>query len=169
MDGELLAGKIVNTHGIHGEVKALYETDDAGFFHTIRHITLRPLGKTFCLAGARAHKGAVLLRLEGIASIEQAEALVGQELYVAREEASLPAGRYFIADIVGMRVITEEGALLGEVEDVFSTGSNDVFEVKTSAKKRIYIPHITDVVKNISLENRTVTIHVMEGLLDDDH
>ncbi len=168
MESELLAGKIVNTHGISGEVKVLYEADNADFFHSIRHVTLRPLEQTFCVLGARAHKGAVLLRFEGIVSIEQAEALVGQLIYIAREEASLPEGRFFIADILGMSVVTEDGTPLGNVKDVFSTGSNDVFEVKADGGKTIYIPHITEIVKAISLENRTVTIRVMEGLLDDD-
>lgn len=168
MKNELSAGKIVNTHGIRGEVKATFSADDAGFFHTVKTVHLMPEDKTLRLLSSRPHKGAVLLKFEGVEDMTAAEALIGQEIYVPRSETHLPEGRYFIADILDMTVVTEEGEALGRVTDVFPTGSNDVFEVTSPEEKTYYIPHIRDVVRSIDTEKRIVTIHVMEGLLDDE-
>ena len=94
----------------------------------------------------------MLLKLSGIDSIEAAEKLIGKEIYTKREEAPLPDGQFFIVDIT----------------DVFPTGSNDVFEVLLPGGKKAYIPNIHDVVKKIDIDNKDVTIHVMEGLIDDE-
>ena len=75
--------------------------------------------------------------------------------------------KYYIVDIIGLKVFSEDGEEIGEVTDVFRTGSNDVFEVKRQGGKKAYIPHIDDIVKNIDLDSG-ITIHVMEGLLDED-
>ncbi len=167
MEKELLAAEIVNTHGIRGEVKAICHTDSPEFFFDIENISLKPSGKEYKIEGARCHKGSVLLKLEGIDKMDEAEALVGSKIYVSREEAYLPEGKFYIVDIIGLSVFTEGGEKIGEVSDVFPTGSNDVFEVKRKGMKNAYIPYIDDVVKNIDLEEG-ITIHVLEGLLDED-
>ena len=167
MEKELFAAEIVNTHGIRGEVKAICHTDSAEFFNNIKNIRLEPSNASFVLTASRPHKGAVLLKLKGVDTIEDAEKLVGQKIYVQRSEARLPEGRYYITDIIGLKVISEEGEEIGTVIDVFRTGSNDVFEVKRKGLKNAYIPHIDDIVKEIDLE-KGITIHVMEGLLDED-
>lgn len=167
MEKELFAAEIVNTHGVRGEVKAIYHTDSPEFFDDIKNIRLEPSGVSYKLTATRPHKGSVLLKLSGIDTIEDAEKLIGQKIYVQRKEAKLPEGKFYIVDIIGLKVFSENGEEIGEVTDVFRTGSNDVFEVKRKDMKNAYIPHIDDVVKNIDLE-AGIKIHVMEGLLDED-
>ena len=162
MEKELFAAEIVNTHGVRGEVKAIYHTDSPEFFDDIKNIRLEPSGVSYKLTATRPHKGSVLLKLSGIDTIEDAE-----KIYVQRKEAKLPEGKFYIVDIIGLKVFSENGEEIGEVTDVFRTGSNDVFEVKIKDMKNAYIPHIDDVVKNIDLE-AGIKIHVMEGLLDED-
>lgn len=168
MEERLLAAKIVNTHGIRGEVKAVYYTDSPLFFEDIKEITLEPGNVKANITGSRAHKGAVLLKLSGIDKIEDAALLVGKEIYVERKEAPLPDGQFYIVDIIGCTVYTEEGEAIGEISDVFPTGSNDVFEVKRPNGKKAYIPNIHDIVKNIDVKEKRVDIHVIGGLIDDE-
>lgn len=169
MNERLHAAKIVSTHGIRGEVKAYCYTDSPLFFENVKNIITEPGGAEFKLIGARAHKGGALLKLSGIDSIEQAQMLVGKDVFVSREENELPEGQYYIVDIVGCRVVSDLGEDLGYVKDVFQTGSNDVFEVTRPNGKMAYIPNIHDIVKNIDVDNKIITIHVIEGLIDDEN
>lgn len=166
MSEKLLAAKIVNTHGIRGEVKAVYYTDSPQFFEDIKNVFLGE--EEYSLTGSRAHKGAVLLKLSGVDSIDEAEKLVGKEIFAKREEACLPEGQFFIVDIIGCTVKDESGSVIGQIEDVFPTGSNDVFETLLPSGKKAYIPNIHDVVKHIDTDKKEVVIHVMEGLIDDE-
>ncbi len=162
----LTCGKIVNTHGLRGEVKALYYTDGPEFFDTVKTLHLSS-GQALTLVGWRVNKGAVLLRLSGIDTVEAAERLVGQEISVSRKDLPpLPEGRYYIADILGMEMVTDEGRLLGKVTDVFKTGSNDVYTVR--GDKEYLIPVIDEVVLSTDLEARRITIKPLKGLLDDE-
>lgn len=168
MKEKLLAGKIVNTHGIRGEIKAVYYTDSPAFFDNVSKVFLSPGEECFALTVSRAHKGAVLLKLDGIDKIEDAERLVGKEIYVDRQDDALSEGQYYIVDIIGCGVYDEDDALIGEITDVFPTGSNDVFEVRRPNGKTAYIPNIHDIVKNIDIGKKSVRIHVIGGLIDDE-
>ena len=162
----LECGKIVNTHGLRGEVKALYYTDDPAFFDTVKRVHLSS-GKSLTLSSWRQNKGAVLLKFKEIGSVEEAEALVGKTMSVSRADLPpLPEGRYYIADILGMEVVTDEGRNLGKVTDVFKTGSNDVYTVQ--GDREYLIPVIDEVVLSTDLTLRTITIKPLKGLLDDE-
>lgn len=168
MKEKLLAGKIVNTHGIRGELKAVYYTDSPAFFDTVREVFPGMEEEGLALTASRAHKGAVLLKLDGIDNIEDAERLVGKEIYVDRQDDILSEDRYYIVDIIGCGVYDEDDAFIGEITDVFPTGSNDVFEVQRPNGKTAYIPNIHDIVKNIDISKKSVRIHVIGGLIDDE-
>ncbi len=162
----LVCGKIVNTHGLRGEVKALCYADGPEFFDTVKTLHLSS-GKALELCAWRVSKGAVLLKLRGIDTVEEAEKLVGSELSVRRADLPpLPEGRYYIADILGMNVITDEGRELGKVVDVFKTGSNDVYTVR--GDKEYLIPVIDEVILSTNVEGRLLTIKPLKGLLDDE-
>ncbi|MBQ7032115.1 MAG: 16S rRNA processing protein RimM [Clostridia bacterium] len=162
----LVCGKIVNTHGLRGEVRALYYTDGPDFFENVKKLYLST-GKEYRLVSWRVSKGAVLLRLDTVDSVEKAEALVGKEISVSRRDLPpLPEGRYYIADILGMTVVTDEGRDLGRVVDVFKTGANDVYSVR--GDKEYLIPVIDEVVLSTSLEEKRITIKPLKGLLDDE-
>lgn len=162
----LVCGKIVNTHGLRGEVKALCYTDGPDFFDAVKTLHLSS-GQTVELCGWRPNKGAVLLKMRGVDTVEEAEKLVGMEISVARGDLPpLPEGRYYIADILGMNVITDEGRELGKVVDVFKTGSNDVYTVR--GDKEYLIPVIDEVILSTNVAGRLLTIKPLKGLLDDE-
>lgn len=162
MDQLLLTGKFVNTHGVRGVLKALYYTDSPDYFKNVAEIVLKN-GRSYRLAGFSVSKGCVLLTLEGIGSVEEAAPLVGQDFYTQRQ--ALEAGRFYVADLLGLLVKDEAGKSYGRVTDVFSTGSNDVYEVD----KKYYIPAIRDVVLKIDPDGGEMIIFPMEGLFDDEN
>lgn len=164
----LLCGKIVNTHGVAGDVKMLYYTDGPAFFDNVKTLFL-PDNKPLTLISARVHKGSIIMKFKEIDTMEKAEQLKGKEIFVKREEAEpLPEGRYYIADILGINVFKDDGEELGKVTDVFKTGSNDVYTVKNSSGKEYLIPVIESVIMDIDIENKKIIIKPMKGLLDDE-
>lgn len=161
----LHCAKIVNTHGVMGEMKAICLADSPAFFKKIKTVYVD--NKPYLLKGVKEHKGNLLIRFEEIDNMTKAEALKGKDVFVKREEApKLPKGRYYIVDLIGLKVLKDDGSEIGEITDVFATGSNDVYEVL--GKKKYYIPVIDDVVKEIDIEGGKVTITPLKGLLDDE-
>ena len=108
----------------------------------------------------------VFLKLKGIDTIEEAENYRNLYLRIKRDkDEKLEKDTYYIVDILGCKVYTDEQKELGEVVDVFSTGSNDVYVVKDELGKQILLPAIKDVIKNVDIENKLITVHLMEGLI----
>jgi len=164
----LLCGKIVNTHGISGEVKALYYADSPSFFDKIKEFTLKDKSK-LSVSYIKPHKGSILIKFKGIDSFDDAEKLKNEELFVPREKAEkLPEGRYYIVDILGLSVITDTGRNLGKVIDVFKTGSNDVYTVKDENGKEYLIPVIDEVILDTDIKGGRILIKPLKGLLDDE-
>ena len=163
----LVCGKIVNTHGLRGEVKALAYVDSPDFFNTVKTLYLEN-GRTLQLKSWRVSKGAVLLKFAGVDTVEDAEKLKGTEISVKKTDLPpLPEGRFYIADILGMQVVTDEGRELGKVVDVFKTGSNDVYTVR-GEDGEFLIPVIDEVVLSTSLAEKRIIIKPLKGLLDDE-
>ena len=107
----------------------------------------------------------VLLKIKGINDMNQAEKCKGLYLKIHRKDAiKLPKDTYFIADLLGLEVYTDEGELLGKVDDIFPTGANDVYVVKNELGKQILLPSIPEVIKEIDLEKGKVIVHLIEGL-----
>lgn len=162
----LEVGKIVNTHGLKGEVKVVPWTDYPEVFEDIEKVSLNN-GKEFKILSVKYQKNNLILKLTDIDTIEDAEKLKNRVLFVNKEElGELPEGVYYVADLIGLTVETESGEVLGTVSDVLNTGANDIYEVKREGQKPLYIPKIDDVVLDISLENKKVLVHLVEGLLD---
>ena len=112
------------------------------------------------------HKNMVLVKFKGIDKVEDAELLRNFYLEVDRENAiELEEGEYFIADLLGMNVLTEENEELGKLEDVFNAGSSDIYVVKTEEGKQILLPAISEVVKEINLKENKIIVHLLEGLI----
>ncbi len=158
-------GEIVNTHGVRGELKLNPWTDDLEKLLETKQFFYKLNGKieTLCVVQIRLHKNCAIIKAEGIDDMQTAEGFRGQTLYVEKEE--LPEGIYYIADLLGLKVITEEGEL-GNITDVFSTGANDVYEVSEKGKKPIYLPALSHVIDEINLTEKYMRVKVPEGLLD---
>ena len=167
MQERLEIGQIVNTFGIKGELKVAPFTDDIRRFDNLKTIYVRTKKETkqYQVENVKYHKNMVLIKLEGIDQIEDAEMLRNAFLEVDRENAiPLKEGTYFIADLIGLEVYTESGDLLGKVEDIYNTGSNDVYVVKDELGKQILLPGIKEVIKEVKLDDKIV-VHLIPGLL----
>ena len=165
-------GIFSSTHGIRGEIKVYPTTDSPARFSRLKKVILETPKEKLDLEveKARFFKGMVILKFKGIDNINDIERYKGASLIVPREDAApLEEGSFYVADLLGCRVETEEGRYLGTLQDVMPTGANDVFVVKDKEKKdsREYLlPNIRDCVKRISPEEGLITVHLMDGLED---
>lgn len=160
-------GQIVNTFGIKGQLKVKPFTDDMERFEELKtvYICKKNEMKKVEIEDVKYNKQCVLLKVKGIEDLTQAEKYKGLFLKIDRKDAKkLPKDTYFIADILGLEVYTEEGELLGKVDDIFPTGANDVYVVKDELGKQILLPSIPEVLKEIDLEKGKVIVHLIEGL-----
>ena len=167
MQKRLEIGQIVNTFGIKGEVKIVPFTDDIKRFDDLEKVYVKTKkdSKLYKVENARYHKNMVLLKLEGINNPEDAEMLKNAFLEVDREDAvPLEEGTYFIADLIGLEVYTDDGKLLGKVEDIYNTGSKDIYVVKDELGKQVLLPGIDEVIKEVQLDDRII-VHLIPGLI----
>lgn len=165
----LEVGKIVNTHGLRGEVKVVAWTDAPEVFEDIEYVYLKKKNdyERLDVKSIKYQKNNLIIKFSQIADINEAEKYKNQVIYAERELlGELPEGVYYIADLIGLEVLTEEGEKIGEIADVFNTGSNDIYDVKREGKKNLLLPVIDDVVREIDIDNGKVTVRMMEGLED---
>ena len=158
-------GEIVNTHGLRGEVKVNVRTDSPEVFEIFTELYLK--GED-CrkVQSVRYQKNCVLLKLSGIDDVDMAEKLRGQILYAEKEIFSdLPQDTYLVADIVGL-TLKDDTTDYGVITDVITTGSNDVYTVKGTDGKFIYVPAIKSVVKSVNISEGFVLVEMPKGLLD---
>lgn len=169
MTEEFQVGVITQTHGIHGEVKIFPTTDDAGRFRKLKAVWLDD-GKRrleMKITGVKFFKQYVIAKFEGYDSINDVEILKGAKLLIEREKAvKLQKDEYFIADLIDMKVETENGEALGKVKDVLKTGANDVYVVELPGQKEVLFPAIKECILNIDMDRSVITVHVMDGLLE---
>ncbi len=161
-------GQIVNTFGIKGMVKIKPFTDDINRFDRLKkvYISNKNGKKEYQIQEIKYHKNMVLMKLEGVDTPEQADLLRQSYLLVDRaDEEPLEEGVYYIVDLLGLEVYTDDNKLLGKVDDIFNTGSNDIYVVKDEMGKQILLPGIPDVLKNVDLEKGRITVHLIPGLI----
>lgn len=161
-------GQIVNTFGIKGVVKVNSFTDDPLEFEKLKTILIEKSKKLleFEIEEAKFHKNQVLLKLKGINDINEAEKYKGCYIKLPREKAKkLPENTYFIADLIGLEVYTDNGELLGKVDDIYNSGSADIYVIKNELGKQILLPGIKDVIKEIDVDNEKIIVHLIDGLI----
>lgn len=163
----LESGKIVNIHGLKGEVKVMPWCDYPDFLCEFDVLYIGREKTAYTVQSARVHKGMALLKLEGIDTPEAANNLRNSLVYIDREEVDLDEGTYFIQDIIGLTVKdADTGEVYGEIKDVLQTGANDVYEIK-NGEKTCLIPAIEQVVIETDIENSQMLIRPLEGLFDE--
>jgi 16S rRNA processing protein RimM len=169
MEDLLQVGAITQTHGINGEVKVFPTTDDVKRFKKLKDVIL-DTGKekiTLEIEGVKFFKNLVILKFKGFDNINDIEKYKGKSLYVTRENAvKLRRDEYFIADLIGLKVYDDEDNYLGELTNVIETGANDVYEVKFEDGREVLFPAIKQCILNVDMDNRTMKVHIMKGLLD---
>ncbi|MDK2808866.1 MAG: rRNA processing protein RimM [Clostridiales bacterium] len=170
MEDLLRVGVISSTHGIRGEVKVFPTTDDNNRFKKLKEVLLDTGAEPIPLSieSVRFFKQMVILKFRGMDSINDVEKYKGKDLLIPREQAvPLEENEYFIYDILGAKVLLGDGTVFGILQEVLTTGANDVFVVKLENGKEVLLPVIDDCVKDMDIPNKTVTIELMPGLLDD--
>lgn len=164
MDKYIEIGKIVNTYGIKGQLKIVPYTDNIKRFEKLKKIYINE--KEYLIENVKYIKNIVILKLQGINTIEQAEEYRNLYIYIDKKDAiKLPKDTYFIRDLIGIEVYTNDGEKLGRIDDIFKTGSNDVYVVRNSLGKQILLPAISSVIEKIDLENKKVIVNLIKGLI----
>ena len=157
-------GQIVNTHGIKGEIKLNPWTDNIEDLLDLE-VFYDKDGKPLEVQTSRIHKNTLIIKFRTLSTMNDAEKMKGKTLYT--EKTPLPEGRYYIKDLIGLTVL-ENREKLGTLTDVFNTGANDIYEVKTPDGKFIYLPVIDGVIGDVDLDAKTMEVTIPEGLLDDE-
>ncbi|WP_166238022.1 ribosome maturation factor RimM [Paenibacillus turpanensis] len=165
-------GKIVNTHGIRGDVKVLAQTDfpEERFAKGSELLAVHPEDpskqKMFTVESAREQKGLYYIKFNGITNINEIEPFKGWELKITEDQLiELEEDEFYYHEIVGCEVYSEEGELLGKVKEILTPGANDVWVVGRPKGKDLLIPYINDVVLDVNIEEKKVKVHLMEGLI----
>ena len=169
MEQFLRVGVISSTHGIRGEVKVYPTTDDPERFLDLDEVILDTgrEHKILEIEGVKFFKNQVILKFKGYDNINDIEKYLKKDLLVDREHAvELGENENFIADLIDMEVVTDEGKVLGTLTVVIETGANDVYAVKTPEGKELLLPAIRDCILDVNVDEKRMTVHVMEGLLD---
>ncbi len=165
----LEAGRIVGTHGVRGELRVEPWCDSAAFLKQLKWFYWDNLGKSkveICMA--RPHKSLLLVKLQDIETVEQADALRGKILYLDREEVTLPEDRYFIQDLIGLQVCdADTDVIYGILTDVIATGANDVYEVTSPDGKKHLMPAVREMIPEINLEEGRILVRPIRGIFDD--
>ena len=169
MNDILQVGAVTSTHGLAGEVKVFPTTDDVKRFKKLKHVLL-DTGKELLpleIIQVKFFKQMVILKFKGYDKIEDVMGFKGKNLFVTRENAvKLKKNEYFIADLIGMKVYTEDESYLGVLKDVLATGANDVYEVKMENGKDVLIPAIRQCILDVDVETGIMKVHLLEGLLE---
>lgn len=169
MEDRFQVGVISSTHGVHGEVKVYPTTDDARRFKRLREVIL-DTGKgdsILEIETVKFFKQMVILKFKGIETPEEAQKLRQKSLYVTRENAvRLGRNEYFIADLMGMKVLDEKEIQIGTLTDVLETGANDVYVIEMTDGRELLLPAIKECVLNVDVEKAEMKIHILDGLLD---
>lgn len=168
MENLLQVGVITAPHGIRGEVKVFPTTDDVQRFKKLKKVIL-DTGKgqlTLEIEGVKFLKKFTILKFKGIDSIDEAERYRSKALLVTREDA-VPLGKneYFVADLIGVQVFTEDGQEFGVLKDVMKTGANDVYIIQTKEHGEVLLPAIKECVRKVDIEKRRMDIYLMPGLI----
>ena len=149
-------GVIINTFGVKGEVKIYPDID---YFDELERVFIKD--KEYKIEKLREQKGIIIAKFEGIDDINQIESLKNEEVMIALEDRpELPEGKHYVGDLLGLEVITEDGQVLGTLDNIYNTGANDIYEVG-----EILLPATDEVIKQIDMENKKIIVHLLKGLI----
>ena len=154
------AGRIVNTHGVAGEVKIEVWLDSPQFLKSFKRCFIDR--REVRLLSARVHKGFLIVKLEGVEDVNAAMALKGRTVFIDRADARLPKGAFFLQDIIGAAVVDESGSEIGKLVDVMETPASNVYVVK--GEREHLIPAVPEFILSTDADNGIITVHLIEGM-----
>ena len=169
MEQLLRVGVISSTHGVRGEVKVYPTTDDVNRFKKLKKVVL-DTGREYIdleISGVKFFKNLVILKFKGIDNINDIEKYKGKDLLVHREDAvALEENENYVADLIDLKVVTDDGKVLGYLTEVMETGANDVYVVETENGQELLLPAIRDCILDVDLDEEVMTVHILPGLFD---
>lgn len=168
MEQLLQVGVITQPHGVRGEVKVFPTTDDPVRFKKLKKVILDTGKEKLDLEveHVKFFKQFVIVKFKEFDNINDIECYKRCPLLVTRENAvSLEEDEYFVADMIGMKVITEDGTEFGTLSDVMETGANDVYVIDSKEHGEVLMPAIKECVLNVDMESGIITVHLMNGLI----
>ena len=154
------AGKIVNTHGVTGEVKIEVWLDSPAFFKTFKRLFINGAEKR--VLSAREHKQFIIARLEGVEDLNAAMALKGKTVEILRADARMKDGEFFVQDILGFTVVDEDGHTVGKLVDAFETPASMLYVVRGESEH--LIPAVREFILGIDAEKEEIRVHLIEGM-----
>ena len=154
------AGRIVNIHGVNGEVKIVVWLDSPEFFRSFKRLYLNGAEKK--ILSSRVHKSFVIARIEGVDDLNAAMALKGKTVEILRTDAHLKKGEFFVQDILGFRVVDEQGTEIGILADAVETPASMIYVVK--GEREHLIPAVKEFILNIDAEREEIRVHLIEGM-----
>lgn len=169
MENILRVGVISSTHGVRGEVKVFPTTDDAERFKKLKTVILDTGHDqmTLNIEGVKFFKNMVILKFKEFNDINEVEKYKGKDLLIHREQAvKLGPDENFIVDLIGLKIVTDEGADFGVLKDVLQTGANDVYVIDGNDGKEYLFPAIKQCILKVDLDAGVITVHILDGLLD---
>jgi len=161
-------GQITAPFGIKGEVRVFSYMDEITRFSHIKNIYLgESLNMHYGVEKVRYDKGMALIKFKEVLDRNTSETLRGLNLYLSRDEYKLDDDSYLIDDLIGCKVISEDGTYLGNLLTVIQNSSQDVYEIGKENKKSFLVPAVKEFIKDVNLDDNVITIHVIEGLINE--
>lgn len=155
------AGRIVNTHGVIGEVKIEVWLDSPQFFKSFKTLYLKN-GQALKVLSAKTHKGFVIAKLEGVDDINAAMVLKGKDISIRRSDAALPRGAFFLQDIIGATVVEENGREVGKLVEIMERPASNIYVVK--GEEEHLIPAVPEFIMSTDAEAGIITVRLIEGM-----
>ena len=169
MEKYLRVGVITSPHGVRGEVKVYPTTDDAMRFKKLDHVILdlgRGESRELKIRQVKFFKNMVILKFDGVDTMNEVEGWRQKDLLITRDQAvPLQEDEFFITDLIGLTVVTDEGDTLGTLTDVMETGANEVYIITSENHGEVLLPAIHECILDIDVEAKKMKVHLMEGLL----
>lgn len=178
MKGKIAVGRISKSVGLRGEVKAQLLTDDPLRFTKLKSVWIgekEESAEKVTIEFSRSQGSGVVLKFKEIDSRTASDTKHGQYIFISANDVAVPPkGSFFVDDIIGMEVVSEEGEKIGTIKDIMKSPANDVWVVRPSERrkragngtKEVLLPAIKEIIKSVDLKRKEIVIHVMEGLLD---
>ncbi len=168
MEGCFNMGKIVNTHGVRGEVKVYPYSDDLEKFEDFEYFYIEGEDKKkFEIESTRVHKNMVLVKFKGYEDINKVLNLLNKNVYMERKDVEDDGEGHYIVDLIGCEIFDDQGAFVGHLKDVLQTSAQDLYEIKKKSDGKVfYLPVVDEFVKSIDIKNRKIVIHIIEGMIE---
>jgi len=167
MEGCFNMGKIVNTHGVRGEVKVYPYSDDLDKFEDFEYFYIEGEGKTkYLIESTRVHKNMVLVKFKGYEDINKVLNMMNKDVYIERKDVKDDGEGHYVVDLIGCEIFDDQGEFIGHLKDVLQTSAQDLYEIKKASDGKVFLlPVVDEFVKNIDIKSKKIVVHLIDGIM----